>query len=69
MGALDSCPACLPPTDNNIGDYGAMAFAEALKVNGTLTQLNVCSMFPLPIRKGWRSGLGRGLKNTPVQGG
>ena len=38
--------------------------AKALKVNGTLTQLIVYSMFPLPIRKGWRSGLG--LENMPV---
>ena len=69
MGALDSCPACLPPTDNDIGADGAKAFAEALKFNGTLTQLDFYGMFPLPIRKGWRSGLGRGLENTPVRGG
>ena len=47
------------PTGNDIGDDGAKAFAEALKVNNTLTQLKVSCMFPLlPIRKGWRSGLG-----------
>ena len=41
-----------PSTANQIGDDGAKAFAEALKVNSTLTQLIVCGMFPLPIRKG-----------------
>ena len=40
------------PADNQIGDDGAKALAEALKVNGTLTQLYVDCMFPLPIRKG-----------------
>ena len=44
----DSCPACAPPsTDNEIGDDGAKSFAEALKVNATLTQLNVQRMYPL----------------------
>ena len=47
-----------PSTGNEIGADGAKAFAEALKVNGTLTNLDVGRMFPLPIRKGWRSGLG-----------
>ena len=48
----DSCPACVPPpTDSDIGVDGAKAFAEALKVNGTLTELNVYFMLPLPIRK------------------
>ena len=47
-----------PPTGNNIGDDGAKAFAEALKVNRTLTQLEVSGMFPLSTRKGWRSGVG-----------
>ena len=47
------------PTANSIGADGAKAFAEALKVNNTLTQLNLFGMFPLlPIQKGWRSGLG-----------
>ena len=46
-------------TGNNIGADGAKAFAEALKVNNTLTQLNLFGMLPLlPIQKGWRSGLG-----------
>ena len=36
-----------PPTVNNIGADGAKAFAEALKVNSSLTQLDVCGMFPL----------------------
>ena len=59
-----------PRTENEIGADGAKALAEALKVNGTLTQLNVCGMFPLPHSKGvLRSGLGRGLENTAVGGG
>ena len=33
------------PTANSIGADWAKAFAEALKVNSTLTQLNVRSMF------------------------
>ena len=37
------------PTGNNIGADGAKAFAEALNVNGTLTNLDVRSMFTLPI--------------------
>ena len=28
--------------DNHIGDSGAVALAEALKVNKTLTELSVC---------------------------
>ena len=47
-----------PSTANQIGDDGAKAFAEALKVNRTLTQLDVVGVFHLPIRKGWRSGVG-----------
>ena len=35
------------PSDNSIGADGAKAFAEALKVNNTLTQLHAFSMFPL----------------------
>ena len=54
-----------PLTEDQIGDDGAKALAEALKVNGTLTLLIVVRMFPLHIRKGWRSGLGRRLENTP----
>ena len=57
------------PTAANIGDDGAKALAEALKVNGTLTQLTVFGLFPLPHSKGvLRSGLGRGLEKTPVGG-
>ena len=41
-----------PPTGNSIGVDGAKAFAEALKVNGTLTELNVCRMSPPPHSKG-----------------
>ena len=58
-----------PLTGDKIGDDGAKALAEALKVNGTLTQLSVFGMFPLPHSKGvLRSGLGRGLEKTPVGG-
>ena len=38
-----------PPTGNTIGADGAKAFAEALKVNGTLTNLDVAGIFTLPI--------------------
>ena len=40
------------PTVNSIGNDGAKAFAEALKVNSTLTQLDVNCMFPAPNSKG-----------------
>ena len=46
------------PTVNSIGNDGAKAFAEALKVNSTLTQLNVSSMFPAPNSKGPEEGGG-----------
>jgi len=32
---------------NNIGDEGAKAIAEALKVNQTLTQINLCILINL----------------------
>ena len=51
------------PTDNNIGSNGAKAFAEALKVNSTLTQLDVEGMFPAPNSKGVEQGR---LADTPV---
>ena len=46
------------PTANSIGADGAKAFAEALKVNSTLTQLDVHCMFPAPNSNGVEEGGG-----------
>ena len=47
-----------PPADNKMGADGGQAFADALKENKSLTQLDVQCMFPFNLRWGWGSGMG-----------
>ena len=49
-----------PLAEDQIGEDGAKALAEALKVNGTLTLLHVSCMFPLLIRTGSEEQAGEG---------